>query len=127
MAYSYANLQLSTPGLQLCPSIAVHTHSCAHLAYSCASPLVMPGGGAGDHERLELPDIVLGHNVDPNRRVHVRPCPNPLVRSAAFAVLLVDDKYSGAMKLLHVWILCFIVRQHLVQIGRIDGPAEHLS
>ena len=30
-------------------------------------------------------------------------------------------------KLLHTWILLVIVKQHLVHVGRIDGPAEHLS
>ena len=28
-------------------------------------------------------------------------------------------------KLLHTWITLVIVQQHLVQIDRIDGPAEH--
>jgi hypothetical protein len=30
-------------------------------------------------------------------------------------------------KLLHTWIRLVIVKQHLVQIGRIDGSAEYLS
>jgi len=34
------------------------------------------------------------------------------------------DNYSGAM---NVWIVLVIVKQDLVQIGRIDGPTEYLS
>ena len=34
---------------------------------------------------------------------------------------------SRTHKLLHVWIILVIVTQRLVQIGRIDGPAEYLS
>jgi hypothetical protein len=30
-------------------------------------------------------------------------------------------------KLLHTWIILVIVTQHLVQIGRIDGPTDYLS
>ena len=30
-------------------------------------------------------------------------------------------------KLLHSWNTLVIVKQHLVQIGRTDGPAEYLS
>ena len=30
-------------------------------------------------------------------------------------------------KLLHTWIKLIIVRQHLVQIGRIDGSTEYVS
>ena len=29
-------------------------------------------------------------------------------------------------KLPHTWIILVIVKQHLVQIGRIDGPTEYL-
>ena len=37
----------------------------------------------------------------------------------------ISDKYSGSMKKnLHAWIILVIVEQHLVQIGRIDGPIE---
>ena len=30
-------------------------------------------------------------------------------------------------KLLHIWIIVVIVKQHLVQIRRVDGPIEYLS
>ena len=36
------------------------------------------------------------------------------------------DEYSGSLKIATTWIILVIVRQHLVQIGRIDGPAESL-
>ena len=35
---------------------------------------------------------------------------------------LMVHKYSGS--LLHIWIILVIVKQILVQIGRIDGPAD---
>ena len=31
------------------------------------------------------------------------------------------------MALPHTWIILVIVKQHLVQIGRVDGPIEYLS
>ena len=39
----------------------------------------------------------------------------------------VYDEFSGSMKLLHAWNISIIVIQHLVQIGRVDGPIEYLS
>jgi hypothetical protein len=30
-------------------------------------------------------------------------------------------------KLLHAWIILVILEQHLVHVGRIDGPTEYLS
>jgi hypothetical protein len=36
-------------------------------------------------------------------------------------------KYSGSTKLLQTWIILVNVKQHLVQVRRIDAPADHLS
>ena len=38
----------------------------------------------------------------------------------------VHDKYSGLMKILHICIILVVVKEHLVQIGRIGGPTEYL-
>jgi hypothetical protein len=35
------------------------------------------------------------------------------------------DKCWGSMKSLHTWIMLVIVKQHMVQIGRVDGPIEY--
>ena len=37
------------------------------------------------------------------------------------------DQYSGSIKLLHTWIILVIFKQHLAQIGQVDGPIEYLS
>ena len=37
------------------------------------------------------------------------------------------DKHSASTKNLHTWIILVIVKQHLVQIGRIDAPTEYSS
>ena len=37
------------------------------------------------------------------------------------------DTVVTCVKLLHPWIILAIVKQPLVQIGRIDGPTEYLS
>ena len=39
----------------------------------------------------------------------------------------VHDGYSGSMKITHTWIILVIVKQHLVQIDRLDGPTEYAS
>ena len=39
----------------------------------------------------------------------------------------IDDKYWAQWKSLHFWIILVIVRQHLLQTGRIDGPTEYAS
>jgi len=40
----------------------------------------------------------------------------------------IHENYSGSMKfLLHIWIAWVIVKEHLAQIGRIDGPTEYSS
>jgi len=45
----------------------------------------------------------------------------------AFEQLMLEVANLSMAKLLHTWIILFIVKQRLVQIGRIDGPAEYLS
>jgi hypothetical protein len=35
--------------------------------------------------------------------------------------------FPGSIKLLHAWIILVIVKQHLLQIGRIDGITEYAS
>ena len=37
------------------------------------------------------------------------------------------DECLVLMKLLHTWIILVIAVQHLVQIGRVDGPTEYAS
>ena len=40
----------------------------------------------------------------------------------------ISDKSSGpTKKMLNIYIISVIVKQHLVQIGRIDGPIEYSS
>jgi hypothetical protein len=40
-------------------------------------------------------------------------------------VFMMNTRAQG--KVLHAWIIFVIVKQYLVQIGRMDGPAECLS
>ena len=40
---------------------------------------------------------------------------------------LIWTSIHDQQKLLHTWIMHVIVKQHLVQIGRVDGPVECLS
>ena len=43
---------------------------------------------------------------------------------------MIDDLIRVSIydkKSLHSWIMLVIVKQHLVQIGRMDGPTEYLS
>ena len=37
------------------------------------------------------------------------------------------DKTPASQTLLYTWIIVVIVKQHLVQVGRMDGPTECLS
>ena len=44
-----------------------------------------------------------------------------------FMLTSIHDQNSGKYKLLHSWIILVVVKQHLVQIDRIDGPTRYLS
>jgi len=39
----------------------------------------------------------------------------------------ISEQYWAQQKLLNTWEVLVIVKQHLVQIGRTDGPTEFLS
>ena len=55
--------------------------------------------------------------------VHVPPRP----RLVALTKFHLDEYHRAHWKSLHFWIILVVVKQHLVHIGRIDGPTEYLS
>ena len=82
--------------------------------------------GGGALFMSEVPSIVSAHgelNVYVNRSLQVFWRGNCWRRNDLIGrVFMINTR--AQRKLLHTWIILVIVKEHLVQIGRIDEPTE---